>query len=177
MHRTIAIFALASVLLLAGCTGQQTQAPPSGGTPSGETPSGGAPSGGAPSGGTPSGGTPVDLAACTENCNVLVDSDMVVACKAGCHMEAAEEGRDASKCEPIKSLGLNATIYYAGCLWNYAEATGDASACSKLDVGFDRDLCLNNAAVAKKDPGICDQMNSTYMVESCKEDARGGPTG
>lgn len=159
---------LAAVMLAAGCTGQQQNAP-AGGTPTDGTPPAGTPGtqGPAPSAGI------FDLNGCLTDCNVLVDSGLLTACKAGCHMDDAEKSKDAGKCDPITSLGPNATIFYAGCVWNYAEETGDAGACSRLDVGFDRDVCLGNAAKAKKDPSICDQMNMTYLIESCKEDASG----
>src|SRR5512137_100521 len=116
MRLAIAILA-AFIIIAAGCTG----APQQGGQASGQQAggaSGGAASGGTQSGSGISGGDRMGLDECVVNCNVLEEEGMIKTCQSGCYMDAAEESKDASKCDPIATMGKNMSIYYATCLGN-----------------------------------------------------------
>ncbi len=166
MRLVLAIFA-ALLIVAAGCT---TPNPPAGqqtGGASGGTPSGGTPSGS--TGGSSSGGNAIDLNACVTNCNVLTDGDLANTCKAGCYMGAAEETKDASKCDPIGTMN-NMSIYYATCLGNTAGVMKDISPCNRLTDPDDKDFCIMVAADEYKNPAICGGVTNEIYKSVCLDD-------
>lgn len=180
MRLALAIFA-ALLIVAAGCTSpnppaqQQdgTQGNPSGGTPSGSE--GGTPSGTGSTGSSgSSGSSAMDLNECVENCNVLEDAPMVKMCKSGCYMDAAEESKDASKCDPIATME-NMSIFYSTCLGTAAGVMKDIAPCRKLTDSGDKDFCIAIAADTYKNPAICDEMNNSIYKSVCLDDTTEKP--
>jgi len=167
MRLALAIFA-ALLIVAAGCTspgqpaGNQDGAQ---GTPSGSQ--GGTPSGGSGTGS--SGGSSVDLNACVTNCNVLEDIPMVNTCKSGCYMGAAEDSKDASKCDPIATMP-NMSIFYSTCLGTAAGVMMDIAPCRKLTNVSEKDFCIAIAADVYKNPAICDEINNSIYRSVCLDD-------
>ncbi len=163
MRYLLLAIAAAVIVLIAGCTGAQQQGQqPGAGTPSGQAPSGGG------SGGS-SGGGALDLNGCVTNCNVLEDSELVDTCKSGCYMDAAEESRDASKCDPIAQMS-NMSIYHATCLGNLAGVIKDISPCNRLSDPDDKDFCIVVAADEYKNPAICEGVTNEIYKSVCLDD-------
>ncbi len=171
MTKTILVLMAAFVVLLAGCTGAPQQGGQATGQPSGGS-SGGAPSGGTSGGSSGSGSSGMGVDECVVNCNILSDTGMVNTCKAGCYIDAAETGMDASKCDPISQL-QNMSIYYATCLGTVAGKAQDIAPCRKLtDVG-DKDFCISIAADDYKNPAICEEINNSIYKAVCVDDTTG----
>jgi hypothetical protein len=169
MRLVLAIFA-ALLIVAAGCTTPNPPAGQQGGAQGQQT--GGSPTGGTPSGGTggsSSGGNAVDLNACVTNCNVLADADLANTCKAGCYMGAAEDTKDASKCDPIATM-QNMSIYYTTCLGSVAGEKQDISPCRKLTNSSDKDFCIVIAADKYKNPAICQEMTEGIYKSVCLDD-------
>lgn len=167
MRLALAILA-AFLVIAAGCTAPPAQQPNgTQGAQSGGTPSVGTPSGS--TGGSSSGGNVMDLNACVVNCNILEDTKMVDTCKSGCYMDAAEESRDASKCDPIATMN-NMSIFYATCLGNTAGVIQDISPCNRLSDPDDKDFCIVVAADEYKNPAICQGVTNEIYRSVCIDD-------
>ncbi len=83
-----------------------------------------------------------------------------------CFLDLAKAANEPSICE----RAIDPTVRFH-CLSLYAEHTLDATPCQRIVAGSETDLlqasCVSGVAIAQRNPGLCAQVNSSGIRDSC----------